>query len=120
MAKRTPTGLYNLRVVILARVLAVQGANAEQVESWPEPMAGTNEYFACRDNLNAGETITQGIRQSTGTMKLRIKGRSISVNAYDRIKKKATGEVFAITGVSREDADTVIMCERVHQQTTGQ
>lgn len=114
------TGDYSLRVVILRRTLATQGANGEEAETWPEPTRPANEYFAARDNLTAGETITQGVKQSLGTMKLRIKGRAIAVSAADRLKKKFTGELFDITGVFREEADTVLMCERTHQQSTGQ
>lgn len=108
------SGEFDLRVTILARVLADQGANGEEVESWPEP---GSDYFAARDAITAGEDISQGIRQSTGGMKLRIKGRAITVSASDRLVKKATGEVFEIVGVAREKAETVLTCERVRQST---
>lgn len=111
-------GEYDLRITILPRVLAAQGDNGEEPESWPA--SGGKDYFAARDSLSAGEVITQGIRQSTGAMKLRVRGRAISVAAYDRLKVKHTGEAFAVTGVWRERDDTVILCERVHQQSVGQ
>jgi head-tail adaptor len=110
-------GKYDLRVMILPRSLSAQGTNAEQVESWPATGAA---YFAMRDGLSAGEIITQGIRQATGTMKLKIRGRHLSVSAADRVKVVATGEVYAITGLWREKDDTVLVCERAHQQTAGQ
>lgn len=105
-------GQYDLRVTVLARVLAAQSQNGEEVESWPEP--GT-DYFAARDTITAGEDIAQGIRQSTGGMRLRIRGRAITVSASDRLVKKATGEVYDIVGVAREKEDTVLIVERVTQ-----
>lgn len=114
---RTKAGEYDLRVTILARVLAAALPSGEEVESWPGPGA---DYFAARDTLTAGETIAQGVRQSEGGMKLRIRGRAIPVNAADRLKKKATGELYAITGVWREKEDTVLLCERVQQQAVAQ
>lgn len=110
-------GEYDLRVTILPRVLAQPGANNEEAESWPGPGV---DYFAARLALSAGETIAQGVREGVGSMKLSIRGRAITVAAYDRLKKKATGEEFAITGVFRTKEDTVLMCERAHPQTTGQ
>jgi head-tail adaptor len=110
-------GEYDLRVTILPRVLAAKATSGEEVPSWPGP---GNDYFAAREGLSAGETIAQGVAQATGSMKLRIRGRAIAVAAEDRLQKKATGELFNITGVWREKGETVILCERVHQQETGQ
>lgn len=107
-------GAFDLRITILARSLATQAANGEEVESWPDP--GT-DYFAARDSVTAGEDIAQGIKQSTGGMRLRIKGRAITVSAADRVKKKATGELFEVVGVAREKEETVLTCERVRQST---
>ncbi len=112
-------GLYDLRIVVLTRELVDQADNGEEVETWPEPAAGENEYFAATDSLSAGETIAQGIRQSEGSMKLRIKGRSIPLSDADRIRKKVTGEVYAVRGMYRDKTDTVFMADRVHQQATG-
>lgn len=112
-----PAGEYDLRVTIMPRVVGDQKASGEQPDTWPGP---GRDYFAKRDALNAGETITQGIRQATGAMKLRIKGRAIAVQAEDRLRKKATGEWFHITGVARESDDTVVFCERVNPQPVGQ
>lgn len=110
-------GKYDLRVTVLPRVLAAQGANGEEIEAWPGPGA---DYFAARDTLSAGETISQGVRQASGAMKLRLRGRMISVAVVDRLKVTATGEVFAVTGVWRDRDDTVILCERAHEQPAGQ
>lgn len=109
-------GEYDLRVTILPRVLGAQQTSGEEAESWPGP--GT-DYFAKRDALSAGETIAQGVRQATGSMKLRIRGRAITVGAADRLEVTTTGEVYAITGVLRDKDDTVILCDRAHQQETG-
>lgn len=111
------TGKYDLRVTILPAVLAAKGANGEEVPSWPGP---GSDYFAARLALSAGETIAQGVREGTGTMKLTIRGRAIPVSASDHLRKKATGEEYAITGVWRESEDTVILCERYRPQPTGQ
>jgi head-tail adaptor len=113
----TPLGRYDLRVTILPRKVAAQAGNGEQVESWPGP--GRN-YFAARDSITAGEDIAQGIRQSTGGMRVRIRGRAIPVSAADRVVKVATGEVFDVVGVAREKGETVLTCERVRDQGAGQ
>lgn len=117
---RAKTGDYNLRVVVLARVAGAKQANGEVAETWPDPAAGTNEYFAARESLSAGELIVQGMRHATGSMRLRIKGRSITAGASDRLKVKSTGEVFDIVGVSRDAAETILVVERVRSQAVGQ
>jgi hypothetical protein len=117
---RAKTGEYNLRVVILRRVLGDKQPNGALLETWPDEGDGSNEYFAARETMSAGETIVQGIRNSTSSMKLRIKGRAIAVDASDRLKKKATGELFEITAVSRDSGETVLTVERVRSQVTGQ
>lgn len=112
-----PTSQYRLRLTILPRVLAAQGPNGEEAESWPAP---SSSYSAARESLNAGEQIAQGMAVSTGMQKLRIKGRAIAVRDVDRIKFEATGEVFNVTSVSREFSDTLLTVERVPQQTVPQ
>lgn len=115
-----PSGRYNLRIVVLARVPDDQTASGEIASTWPEPVAGTQEYFAARDALSGGETIAQGLNNSTGGMRLRIKGQSIAIEAGDRVKKKVTGELFNVSGVWRDDGETFVTVERVVQQTTKQ
>jgi hypothetical protein len=116
----TATGKYRIRLRVMPCVYLTQGANGAKDPTWPDPGAGMNEWFAARDALNSGETIQQGIAQSTGFMKLRIKGRSIAIAAIDRVKMVVSGEVFNVTSVAREFADTVITIERAAQQTTAQ
>jgi hypothetical protein len=117
---RAKTGEFNLRVVILRYTRGAKQANGEDLETWPDPADGTNEYYAARETLSAGEDIVQGIRNSTGSMKLRIKGRRIPVAAVDRLKVKSTGEVFEVTAVSRDSAETILSVERVRSQAVGQ
>lgn len=117
---RAKTGMFNLRVVILRYTRGAKQANGEYLETWPDPDDGTNEYFAARMSLNAGETIVQGLRNSTGAMNLRIKGRSIAVDARDKVKVKSTGELFEVTACSRDSAETVLSVERVRSQTVEQ
>lgn len=107
----TPTGRYDLRIVILTRTVGAQLATGDFTETWPEPTTGTNEYYAAREALTAGESIAQGVRASVDTMKLRIKGRAVAIEAVDRLKKKATGEIYQITGVWREKGETVVLCD---------
>lgn len=119
MAKRK-TGEFNLRIVHLPVVLTAQAVNGEVVPTWPDPPATLREYYAARDALSGGEQIVQGLNQSTGAEKWRIKGRAIPMSVSDRLKKKYTGELFNVTGVMRDTAETIINVERVHQQTTKQ
>jgi hypothetical protein len=116
------TGQYRWRVVVLARVPGQKLASGEVPESWPDPAPGTGEYQAARDGFTAGETIVQGIRQSEGAMKFRIKGAKIPVSAADRLKLKTTGELFNVTGVSRDEGEyeTILTVERLHQQSVQQ
>ena len=111
------TGRYDLRIVIQRRVLGERQGNGEYAETWPDPTPGDAEYFAQRDSLTSGEQIVQGIRNSTGGMRLRIKGRAIPVDANDRVKVKSTGEVYEVSGVHRDGIDTVISVERLRGQS---
>jgi hypothetical protein len=117
MNRLPPTGEYRIRVQILPRTLAAQGANGEKAESWPASGAA---YSAARDALSGGEQLAQGIAASTGFQKLRIQGRAIAVKAVDRLLIVATGELYNVVGVEREFVDTVISVDRVAQQSTGQ
>lgn len=119
MAK-SRTGAFNLRIVHLPVAYAAQAANGEEVPSWPDPPTILREYYAAREAMSGGEQIVQGLRNSTGGMKLRIKGRSIRMNDADRVKNKYTGEVFHVTGIMRDTDSTILNVERVVQQTTGQ
>ena len=115
-----PAGRYNVRITILTVSRAAQATNGEEVESWPAHTAGTIEYWAAVEALSGGEQIVQGLRNSTGGMRLRIRGESIAVSASDHVKKKATGEEFAITGMWRNAGETFLNVERYAQQSTAQ
>lgn len=115
---RSPTSKYRLRIVVLPVARTRNEANNEDVEDWPE--RGGKPYFASRESLSGGEEIAQGLRQSTGGMSLRIRGRAIPISASDRVKIKATGELYSVTGVSRDDDETIVQIERVTGQETPQ
>lgn len=115
---RAKTGRFNLRVLVLRRSVGSRRANNEAVETWPEE--GALSYSAARVSMSAGETIVQGIRNSTGSMNLRIKGRAVPVDARDRVKVDATGEVFEVTGCYRDEAETVLTVERLRSQSVQQ
>jgi hypothetical protein len=121
MAKRA-TGEFRWRFAVLPCVYVKNAANNEDAPTWPEPAGGAREYQAARENFTAGETIAQSIRQSTGSMKFRVKGVRIPVNPADRIRLKTTGELFNVTGVARDEGlfETIITVERVAQQPTPQ
>lgn len=111
---RTRTGDFNLRIVVLRRVLGTPGANNEPAESWPEPMPGTGEYFAARERVSGNEVVAQAIRQSVGFLRLRIRGRSIPVEAVDRVRLKVTGAMYQVVAEPlRDGVDTVIDLELV-------
>lgn len=110
------SGAFNLRIVVLRRVQGAKRANGEYAETWPDPDFGSGEYFAARDNLTSGEQIVQGLRNSTGGMRLRIKGRNIPVSAHDRIRVKKTGEEYEVVGAHEDGIDTVLTVERKRGQ----
>ncbi len=115
-------GKFNLYVRLYPCVFEEKGANAEEAPTWPEPAAGVGFYFAAEDELSAGETIAQGVRQSTGAKKLRIRGSSITVAATDRLMVVESEELFEVTGVSRDIAagETRLNVERAQRETVGQ
>ena len=117
---RAKTGRFNLRIRVLRRLPGSKGANGEVGETWPDPGAGVAEYGAARVSMSAGETIVQGIRNSTGSMNLRIKGRAVPVDARDRVKVVSTGELFEVTGCYRDEAETVLTVERLRSQSVQQ
>jgi head-tail adaptor len=116
----TPSGRYRKRIVILTVSRAAKGDNGEEIESWPEPEAGTNTYSAAVESFGANEVIGQGTNHATGTKRLRIRGRAIAVTVSDQVRDKVTGEVFHITGVVRDEYDTILDVSRVKGQEAGQ
>ena len=119
MAARFPSGEYTLRIGVYPRVLATQAKNGQEPESWPNEH---KRYSARPENLNSGEQIQQGVSQSTGMRKLRIRGAKIPIAAVDRIKIVQSGEWYNVTAVSRDfdTDDTILSAERVPQQSTPQ
>ena len=114
-----PAGKFRKRIEVLTVSLAAQGTNAEKVESWPDPTEGTNTYSAAVESFGANEVIAQGQNHSTGSKRLRIRGRAIAITTADRVRDKYTGEEFLVTGVARDDFDTIIdITRRVGQETS--
>lgn len=99
MAKRR-AGLYVERVIILTRSLAAADGVGEEVESWPDPTAGTNEHWAAIDGITGSESVDT-LRQSARTITLRFR-TEVTLEAVDMIRMKATEEDFTVTGVWRE------------------
>jgi head-tail adaptor len=114
------SGRFRKRIVILTVSRAAQGANGEEIGSWPDPDIGTNEYSAAVESFGANEIVAQGQAHAIGSKRLRIRGRSIAVTTADRIRDKVTGEVYAVSSVARDDWDTIIDVERVKGQETAQ
>jgi head-tail adaptor len=115
-----PSGRFRDRIVILTCVRAPKGANGEEVPDWPDPESGENEYPAAVEQFAANEVVAQGANHSTGSKRLRIRGRRIPVTTDDHVRDKTTGEEFAVTGVARDDLDTLIDVSRWIGQETPQ
>src|ERR1700709_1817523 len=106
---KTATGKFTLRFEHLPRVAGTTGATNETPDTWP---AAAESYSGARESLSGGEQVVQGIRQSTGAMRRGVRGRKVPIRAVDRVRVKATGEVFNVTGVYRDEAETVLTVER--------
>lgn len=105
---------YSLRIKILRRTVGGKLPNGEDETIWPDPPAGVGSYSARRLNLNAGEEIRQGVRESSTFLKLELRGRSIPVEAVDRVKLVTSGQIYRLTGPPiRERRHTVINLESV-------
>lgn len=118
-----PTAKFNLPIEILPRVLATQGANGEQAESWPDPPAGGSQpYMAAQESITGGELISLGLRSATENMRLRIKGALVTVAVADRVKLTIPGDLHNVIGLTRDYAagETVLTLERVRQQSAAQ
>lgn len=114
-----PSGRFRQRVVILREVRAPKGGNQEEIPSWPDP-ADPIQYPAAVESFSANEVIAQGQNHATGSKRLRIRGRSIAVTTADHVRDVATGEEFAVTGVARDDFDTILDVSRYVGQETSQ
>lgn len=106
-------GKHRHRVIVCKRTLTANGDNGEDVESWPEPTPGEQEYWSALDSLTPGETIAQGLRQTLDGRRLRLRGRNLPVAAVDRLRMKATGTLYSITAVAFEEVETVVTIEAV-------
>lgn len=91
---------YTERIVVLARTLAAADGVGEEVESWPDPDAGTNEHWAAIEASGGGES-TDAPRQSYRTRTLRFR-HEITLAAVDKVRFKATDEDWIVTGVWSE------------------
>jgi|GEM_PF-4949051 len=113
-----PTGKFTKRIVILPVDRESQGDNGEEIGRWPEG-SGVS-YFAAVESFGANEVVGQGQSHATGTKRLRIRGRAIAVTTADKVQDKVTGELFHVTGVAREDHDTILDVSRVVGQEVNQ
>ncbi len=115
-----PSGQFRMRIVILRVVRAPKGGNGEEIPEWPDPPSGDNEYPAAVEQFAANEVVAQGVNHATGSKRLRIRGRRIAVTTDDHVRDKVTGEEFAVTGVARDDFDTILDVSRWIDQETPQ
>lgn len=115
MAKTT--GEYKHRYLLLPCVREPQAENGEEAEAWPDPPGQDRYYYAAHEGLSAGEQIVQGLAQSTGTRKAKIKGRLLPINAGDRLKDVVTNELYRVTGIVRDWSETILTLERAQLQT---
>lgn len=117
MAKRTATGEYKHRYLLLPCVREPQGDNGEEAETWPDPPAEDRYYYASHEGLSTGEQIVQGLAQSIGTRKAKVRGKTLPIYAGDRMKDVVTGELYRVAGILRDFAETVLTLERAQLQT---
>ena len=96
------SGGYTERVVILRRTLAAADGTGEQIESWAEPEAGSGVHFAKVEASASSESLDAN-RQSATTRTLRFR-HAVTLDAVDRVRLKASGEEYAVTGVHSEAA----------------
>ncbi len=101
---RKGAGEFRDCVVILSRELEVADATGEEVESWPTPLPlGTAVHWAKIDTAGGGET-TDATRGSFDTLTIRFR-HLVDLASVDKIRLKATGQVFSVGPVWRERAE---------------
>lgn len=93
-------GEYRDRVVILTRTLAAADATGEEVESWPDPAAGTGEHWAKLEGPAAGETLDE-TRQSYQTITLRFR-HEVTLAPVDMVRLKDQDTDWTVTAVWQE------------------
>ena len=119
MAKATETGEYKHRYLLLPCVREPQGDNGEEAETWPDPPAVDRYYYAAHDSFSTGEQIVQGLAQSVGTRKAKIKGKTLPILSGDRMKDVVTGELYRVAGILRDFAETILTLDRAQLQTVA-
>lgn len=104
-------GAARVKIVHLARVQAAADDHGEKVPSWPDPTPGTNEYWAALEQVSGGEELAASLRQTAGTVTLKVRGRPAIVQA-DRVKLKDDGTVYGVDRVFvlPGTAETVLTC----------
>lgn len=93
-------GSFRDKVIILTRVLATADGTGEQVESWPDPAAGTNEHWASIESPGSGELLNP-VRESFATYTVRFR-HQVTLTAVDKVRVKEWDEDFQVSGVRRE------------------
>lgn len=96
-------GEYRDRVTVLTRSLAPADSFGQEVESWPVPTGGAGRYWA-KIEAPAGGEDPNTPRRATAAATLRFRGAAV-IEAVDRVRIEATGEVYAVAGVWHERAE---------------
>lgn len=102
MTMRTGAGGYTDKVTILTRSLAAAATNGEEVESWPDPAAGTGQHYAKIEGPAAGETA-DATRAAFATLTVRFR-HEVTITAVDHFRLNDGLAEYAVTGVRRERA----------------
>jgi head-tail adaptor len=97
-------GEYKERVVILTRSLATIDSQGEEVESWPDPSAGTGEHWARWESPTGFETVDE-TRRSEVTANLRFRNK-VTLAAVDHVRLKETSQEYAVVGVWLERGES--------------
>lgn len=102
-------GQYREAIVILTRSTAAADGTGEEVESWPEPAAGTPVSWAAIEGVGGSET-SDPTRHAAGSITLRFRDGA-TIAAVDRFRVKATSETYRVTGVWKQRDETSFRLE---------
>lgn len=91
-------GRHIQRITVLSRTLAAADGFGEEVESWPDPPAGTGRYWAAFAPAVSPDSRDNGLRQSGGAATARVQGLAV-VTSADRVRDEGSGTVYAIDSV---------------------